>query len=127
MKTKHTIAERAASAAAYLPLIGRIILLCLPTRRNAGVRFHVFQATLFGIVNTFLLATLFAVGHVYGVGLLKPYAFADVLLLITLASTAFLAKPIALPVLGGLARKLAAFSDPRQALMFLASGRPQSR
>jgi uncharacterized membrane protein len=112
MPTKNTIAERAASAAAYLPLLGRIILMFLPTRRSPGVRFHVFQATLFGFVSTLLLGGLFCYRHVHYVGyLLKPAAVVDLMLLITLASAAFLARPITLPVLGSIARKLAALQQ----------------
>jgi uncharacterized membrane protein len=112
MATTNTIAERAASAAAYLPLVGRIILMFLPTRRSPGVRFHVFQATLFGFVSTLLLGGLFCCRHVHYVGyLLKPAAVVDLMLLIALASAAFLARPIALPVLGSIARKLASLQQ----------------
>jgi uncharacterized membrane protein len=121
MATTNTIAERAASAAAYLPLVGRIILMFLPTRRSPGVRFHVFQATLFGFVSTLLLGGLFCCRHVHYVGyLLKPAAVVDLMLLIALASAAFLARPIALPVLGSISRKLAEVSNVRQALQQFA-------
>ena len=59
MKTKDKMTERVASAAAYLPLLGRVILMFLPTRRSPEVRFHVYQATLFGFVSTLLLAAAF--------------------------------------------------------------------
>jgi uncharacterized membrane protein len=113
MATTNTIAERAASAAAYLPLLGRIILMFLPTtRRSPGVRFHVFQATLFGFVSTLLLGGLFYYRNNVGY-LLKPAAVLDLMLLIALASAAFLARPIALPVLGSIARKLAGMKSAK--------------
>ena len=115
MANRNTITERAACAAAYLPLLGRIILLFLPTRRSPGVRFHVFQATLFGFVSSVLLAGLLCYRHIHCVAcLLKAVAIADLMLLIALALMAFLARPIALPVLGSIARKLAEVGNGSQ-------------
>jgi uncharacterized membrane protein len=128
MPTRNKIAERVASAAAYLPLLGRVILLFLPTRRSPGVRFHVFQATLFGFASSVLLGGLFCYRHVHCIAcLLKAAAIADLALLITLASMAFLARPIALPVLGAIARKLAEAGNIRRALVFVNSSRPAGR
>ncbi len=128
MATGKTITERAASAAAYLPLLGRIILLFLPTRRSPGVRFHVFQATLFGFVSSVLLGGLFCYRHIHCIGcLLKAAAIADLALLITLALTAFLARPIMLPVLGSIARKMVEVGTIRQVLRIANSFRPAGR
>lgn len=128
MATKNTIAERTASAAAYLPLLGRIILMFLPTRRSSGVRFHVYQATLFGFVSTVLLTAILCLHNVHCFGcLLKTFAMIDLMSLITLALTAFLARPITLPVLGGMARKMAEVGSVRQALTFFAASRSQAR
>src|SRR5260370_20717356 len=108
MQKGNTIAERVASAAAYLPLLGRVILLFLPTRRSPGVRFHVFQATWFGFVSSVLLAGLLCYRHIHCIAcLLKAVAVADLMLLIALALMAFLARPIVLPVLGSIARRMA--------------------
>jgi uncharacterized membrane protein len=128
MATKDTIAERAASAAAYLPLLGRIILMFLPTRRSFGVRFHVYQATLFGIVSTVLLTGIlcFHSFHCFAC-VLRTFAVVDLTLLVTLAMTAFLARPITLPVLGGIARKMAQVDSIRQALVFFAPSRTHAR
>ena len=124
MATKNTITERVASAAAYLPLLGRIILMFLPTRRSSGVRFHVYQATLFGFVSTVILTGILCCRsfHCYGC-LLKTFAVIDLMLLIALALTAFLALPIRLPVLGGIARKMAEVGSIRQALTFFTPSR----
>ena len=127
MVTANTIVERTASAAAYLPLLGRIILLFLPTRHSVRVRFHVFQATLFGFVSSVLLAALFFYRHVHCVGcLLKAAAIADLTLLILLALTAFLARPITLPILGSLARKLAELGSIRHIWKLLKIVTPAS-
>src|SRR5258707_297287 len=128
MATAKTITERAASAAAYLPLLGRIILLFLPTRRSPGVRFHVFQATLFGLVSSVLLGGLFCYRHIHCIGsLLKALAIADLTLLITLALMAFLSRPLVLPVLGSIARKLVEVGTIRQARLFVKSSRSDGR
>src|SRR5258708_14483971 len=117
MATRNTIAERAASAAAYLPLLGRIILMFLPTRSSSGVRFHVYQATLFGFVSTVVLTAILCCRtfHCFGC-LLKTFAVVDLMLLITLALTAFLARPITLPVLCAIPRKMPHMGSTRQPL-----------
>jgi uncharacterized membrane protein len=128
MATKNTITERAASAAAYLPLLGRIILMFLPTRRSSGVRFHVYQATLVGFVSTVLLTAILCCRsfHCFAC-LVKTFAVIDLMLLITLALTAFLARPITLPVLGGIARRMAHVGSVRQALTFFTPSRSHAR
>jgi uncharacterized membrane protein len=124
MAIQNTIAERAASAAAYLPLLGRIILMFLPTRRSLGVRFHVYQATLYGFVSTVLLAGILCCHsfHCFAC-VLKTFAVVDLMLLITLGLAAFLARPITLPVLGCIARKMAEVGSIRQAVTFFTPSR----
>ena len=120
MKTKAIITERVASAAAYLPFLGRIILMFLPTRRSPAVRFHVYQATLFGFVSTVLLAAAFCWRTIPCFDcFLNAFAVIDLSLLITLALTAFFSRPIKLPVLGSIARKLADVKNPKQVISLL--------
>ena len=98
-------AERFASAAAYIPIAGRIILWFIPARRSPYVRFHMFQSLLYTTGSTALALALGLFRCLFC--LVKVFAVADVLILGSLAVMTLLARPLSLPGIGRLARRLA--------------------
>lgn len=100
--------ERIATAAAYMPIAGRILLFFLPCRKSPGVRFHLFQSLLVTGAAYVAGAALALFRELWIVQMAaKALAAADLLLCIGMSVMALLARPLALPVLGRLARKLA--------------------
>ena len=104
---QNSILERVASAAAYLPLAGRLVVLLLPTRNSRHVRFHLIQSSLFGFASFVTGAGALTCSRIYPI-VLTIFIGGDVAVLLTLATGALIAKPLTLPGLGPLAHKLAA-------------------
>lgn len=98
-------AERFASAAAYIPIAGRLVIWFIPARRSPCVRFHMFQSLLYTIGSTTLAAGLSLFRCFYC--LVKVFAAADLVILGSLVVMTLLARPLSLPGVGRLARRLA--------------------